>query len=220
MKKIYACIILLTAMAGLSSCHLSIGYPERQGIISRASLTPHKIVLVGKVEFDPPMPDTKQELNCPWPSYFRNLMWMVCKNELRGLDYPDKLFPTSPDFGGRIVAPLGETFYVLTDADRPFYILAGVIYMSIYNYGSGGRYYSSIYPGSFFINIKPGDEAVYIGTIRYHRDNFCGLKKVEIIDEYDREMPQFRVRFGAMKLSKAVIRQPREDAVFKMGVPY
>jgi hypothetical protein len=199
-----------------------VGYKARQAATGIESLKTNETVVVGKIVFDPPMPLNKQVLTDIGSDVYRNMMWFICKDELKKPE--DKnLWPISPEFEGKIEASMGETFFVASP-NKPFYIIAGLIYMEIYSVSNGRStttyYNSAIFPGSFLIDIKPGDKAVYIGTIKYHRDNFYNLTRVEIIDEYDHEMAQFRRRFGTMKLRKALIRQPREDAVFKLGRPY
>jgi molybdopterin synthase catalytic subunit len=56
------------------------------------------------------------------------------------------------------------------------------------------------------VSLKPGDRAVYIGTVRYHRNEFWEITKVAIVDDYDRANADFRKKFGAKTpLRKALL---------------
>jgi hypothetical protein len=46
-------------------------------------------------------------------------------------------------------------------------------------------------PGNVVYKIRPEDKAIYIGTLRYHRDEYNGIKNVEYIDEYNDALKQF-----------------------------
>lgn len=96
-----------------------------------------------------------------------------------------------------IAAPLGKTFYV-TFESKPFYYLRGVIVMG------GGVLLKPIesdsgdivLPAGVKIDVHPGDKAVYIGTIRYERDDFFSITKVSIRDDYEHENAAFIKKFG------------------------
>jgi len=55
---------------------------------------------------------------------------------------------------------------------------------------------------------QAGDKAVYIGTVRYTRDEFFEIKKVAIVDDYERANSEFRKKFGTkIALRKALLRR-------------
>ena len=39
------------------------------------------------------------------------------------------------------------------------------------------------FPGGYYFEVPSGAEAIYIGTLRYHRNDFNTITKVEVIDE-------------------------------------
>lgn len=51
-------------------------------------------------------------------------------------------------------------------------------------------------PGGLKVDVKPGDKAVYMGTIRYHRNEFMDITKVEIKDHFGAESAAFKKKFG------------------------
>jgi len=170
-----------------------------------------KTLIVGKITVDPPLTEKGRNIRALGSDAISwDTIWMICGGNMRKVDRTT-LSPDSDEFKEKIDAHQGEAFYYAC-ADRPFYFIAGSFYKNIYRMstsrGISGEYDAVLLPGGFYIDIKPGDKAIYIGTIRYYRDDSFNIKKVEIIDEYDREMPMFRRMFGAIKLRKALIKQP------------
>lgn len=62
--------------------------------------------------------------------------------------------------------------------------------------------------GTFAVAVRPEDKAVYIGTIRYHRDIFFGTEKVEIVDEYAEAQSEYRRKFGVGLVLRKALVQP------------
>ena len=52
------------------------------------------------------------------------------------------------------------------------------------------------FPGGLKVSVKPGDKAVYIGTVQYHRNEFFDITKVAIVDDYERANTEFKKKFG------------------------
>jgi hypothetical protein len=105
------------------------------------------------------------------------------------------------DYAGRIEAILGKNFFVRSD-NKPFYILGGMMYLDL-----GGREMNRAYfPGGLKVSLKPGDKAVYVGTVQYHRNEFFEITKATIVDDYDRANAEFKKKFGAKyPLRKALL---------------
>lgn len=51
-------------------------------------------------------------------------------------------------------------------------------------------------PSNYTYTVAPTDKAVYIGTWRYHRNEFNQIKKVEYIDEYTQGLREYRQFVG------------------------
>lgn len=57
----------------------------------------------------------------------------------------------------------------------------------------GGSSVQRVYfRGGFQVALKPGDRAVYIGTVRYHRDEFFEVTRVTVADDYREASAEFR----------------------------
>jgi hypothetical protein len=62
------------------------------------------------------------------------------------------------------------------------------------------------FPGGLKVALKPGDRAVYVGTVQYHRNEFFEVTKTVIIDDYARANAEFKQKFGAKyPLRKALL---------------
>ena len=91
---------------------------------------------------------------------------------------------------GRI--KVGETFFIKTKRKNILYNSGGKIHTTVVN---GSSTYIAL-PGGLKYHIKSTDNAIYIGTTKYHRDDFNGIKKVELINEYKKTRIEFLKKFG------------------------
>jgi hypothetical protein len=65
------------------------------------------------------------------------------------------------------------------------------------------------FPVPLEIDIRPEDQAIYLGTLRLYRDVYHTLLKVELLDHYAAAQTDFRQRFGAQgMLRKALLKLP------------
>ena len=159
----------------------------RKAINSFKKLRANETIVVGRVELVPPLHEHEQRLRGPMSGRYEDKMFLMIDAEHWELTEE----PGFGDFKGRIDAALGEEFMVRS-SNEPFYIIAGMMMLSI-GHGSTDQAY---FPGGLKANIRPGDKAVYIGTIRYHRDEFFEITNAEIIDDYDRVKREFEERLG------------------------
>lgn len=174
--------------------------PAREAVTSAAGLSDGETLVVGRVELVPPLRKEEQKMQAVNAGSYANKMFILADERERELQDEPKL----ADFAGRIEAPLGQNFFVRS-SNKPFYILGGLVFLSDTN--------RAYFPGGAKVNIAPGDKAVYIGTIRYHRDEFFNITKVVVVDDYARANAQFKAQFGARyTLRKALLAPAREKA--------
>lgn len=204
LKRIFIFVLPLFILA------VSCASPARRQVWNAYGLKQGETIIVGKVVIDPPLTGKDRKLRTMGSdNVSENTVWLICGDRMRKPAIND-LAPDSDEFKGKIDALQGETFYYSSPA--PFYIIAGSFYRNIYRFAgdsSHTEYDAVLLPGGFYADIRPGDRAIYIGTVKYHIDSVFNVTRVEIIDEYDREMPMFRRMFGTIKLRKALIKQPR-----------
>ena len=208
MKKFLSLLMTVIMLFSFVSCASS-----KRMIKNPKGLSENETIIVGKIELDPPMKEDSQKLEWPYDAdrYKFFLMW---SKELRK-PVERAMHPMSPDLGASIKAFQGETFYAAGNSES-FYIIASAVRTK----GISNYFESAVLPASFRVEIQPGDRAVYIGTIRYNRDNFFQIKSIKIIDEYEKELAEFKKIFGDIPLKKALIRQPPAGFEYKVGEPY
>ena len=183
-------LALLVALA-LAGCAPA----PRAPVDSQEAVATGDTIVVGRVELVPPLRKGEQRLHGVGSGRYENTIFLLTDERLRKLP-PD---PALSDFAGRIEATLGSIFYVRS-SDRPFYILGGVLFLEI---GSGMS--RARFPGGLKVALKAGERAVYIGTLRYHRDEFFEITSVVVVDEYAAANAEFRKKFGGVPLRKALM---------------
>jgi hypothetical protein len=171
--------------------------PAREPVSSLSGLNGGETVVVGRIELVPPLRKNEQKLKGLGTGNFENKIILIADEQNRALT--DE--PGMSDYAGRIEAILGKNFFVRSDS-KPFYILGGMLYLDL-----GGKEMNRAYfPGGLKVSIKPGDKAVYVGTVQYHRNEFFEITKAAIVDDYDRANAEFKKKFGAKyPLRKALL---------------
>jgi hypothetical protein len=162
----------------------------RAPLASIDALAGDELVLVGRVELVPPLRKGEQKIRGVVVGDFENRIYLLMDDKPRAL--PEE--PRVADYAGRIEALIGSTFFVRSKA-APSYILGGVLFLEI-----GGSGQQKVYfPGGFQVAAKPGDRALYVGTLRYHRDEFFEITRVTVVDEFRAASAEFEARFGKDK---------------------
>lgn len=176
----FATLVLAAALAACAG-------PARERVDSLLQVGAGETVVVGRIELVPALRKEEQRIEAVNSGSFENIVFLIADENNRVI----KGEPTSADFGGRIEATLEKTFFVRS-TDKPFYILGGMLWLEI---GRGSN--KAYFPGGLRVPLKPGDKAVYVGTVRYQRDEFWNFTKVAIVDDYDRANAEFKKKFGA-----------------------
>jgi hypothetical protein len=183
-------LLLALAVAGCAPA-------PRAPLDAMHALSSGELVLVGRVELVPPLRKGEQRVRGLVVGDVENKMFLIADERLRPLPHD----PAIADFAGRIEAPLGKLFFVRSRSE-PFYILGGILFIEI-----GGDSMQRVYfPGGLRVAAEPGDRALYVGTLRYHRDEFFAINRVSVVDEYAEANAEFAKRFGSgQRLRKALM---------------
>jgi len=160
----------------------------RAPLTSLSSLDRDEVVIVGKVELVPPLRKGEQKIRGMVVGNFENTIYLMMDEKLRPLPQD----PRIADYAGRIEALIGSTFFVRSKA-VPSYVLGGILFLEI---GGNSPQQKIYFPGGFQVAAKPGDRAIYVGTLRYHRDEFFEITRVTIVDEYREASAEFEAKFG------------------------
>lgn len=192
-------ILILAAALLLSAC---VPSSDIKPVESLTSLSKDQTLIVGRVELDPPLKPGEQELGGSYQE-FADTALLIVDDEIR--DVPDF---SRGDLSSRIDAPFGRYFFV-SHATAPFYILKGWVVMhakiEVASSNDASRVAAPL-EGVFRVEVRPGDRAVYIGTLQYHRDEFFGTEKVVIKDDYAAANAEFQRKFGkGATLRKALV---------------
>ena len=66
-----------------------------------------------------------------------------------------------------------------------------------------------ILPGGLKYDIRDSDKAIYIGTIRYYRDDYNAITKIDFLNDFEKANQAFIDRFG----NGVKLRQLRPSAI-------
>ena len=171
--------------------------PAREPVDSLSGLDRDETVVVGRIELVPPLRKDEQKFKGIVIGDLKNKMILITDDQYRTLTEE----PGMSDFSGRIEAKLGKTFFVRSQS-KPFFILGGMLYLDL----GGEETNRAYFPGGLKVSLKPGEKAVYVGTIRYNRNEFFEITKASIVDDYDRANAEFKKKFGTKTpLRKALL---------------
>ena len=171
----------------------------RAPLTSLDSLGRDEVVLVGRVEIVPPLRKGEQKIGGNVIGNFKDRLYLMADDKPRALPQD----PRVADYAGRIEAPLGATFFVRSKAE-PFYVNGGILFLEF----TGASQQRIYFPGGLRVEIKPGDRAVYIGTLRYTRDEFFDIKRTQIVDEHREASKEFAATFGAGAVLRKALMTP------------
>lgn len=190
MRIIATLLACLLAPVFLMSCF----GPVYRDTNSLGDLTPDTVILVGRIEIIPKLGANEQDINM--------------KNDiLNAKDYyigraflyvSDKKTPGQRT-GEKMNPVLEQTFFIGIPKDKR-YMVEGAVMMN-YDAHVVSRRQVSVDTSEMIIppvefDIRPSDQAIYIGTLRFQRDEFFSVTKAQIVDDYKRASAEFREKFG------------------------
>jgi hypothetical protein len=187
--------LVIFALAALSVCActtLTIGavQPEPQ-VTNLMFVAPDQAIIVGRIELHPPLQKGEQTLKSSSGEELRNAFILYGGNRLRDFT---KSKPTT--FEGSFATTLEKEFFIKAEKGTTFFVSGGTFYTE-FDLPYHITYHTFSSP--LQIEIMPDDEAVYVGTIQYYRDENNNVKTVMIRDDYQWADTQFKERFGTTK---------------------
>jgi hypothetical protein len=188
--------IAVAAFGFLLPCACAV--PPEPQIMSLMDVPPDKTVVVGRVELHPPLREEELTLKTERGEELKSAFILYCGDRLMDLK---ARIPAS--FSGSFATVLEKEFFIKTGKDMTLYVSGGTFY-SVFD--PPYRVLSHTFGSPFQVELRPDDEAVYIGTIQYYRDAANNLTSVMIRDDYQWADSQFKERFGTSKnLRKALL---------------
>ncbi len=177
--------------------------PEPQ-VTSLMSVPPEEAIMVGRIELHPPLQAGEQALTSSSGEEFNNAFILYGGARLR--DFAKR----KPDtYEGSFATTLDKEFFIKVDKGSTFFISGGTFYTE-YDPPYHVTYYTLSSP--FQVEVMANDEAVYIGTIQYYRDENNKVKEVMIRDDYQWADSQFKERFGTSKTLRKSLATPVSPA--------
>lgn len=168
----------LTAMAGCVAV--------RPAVDDIAAVGTQEVMVVGRIELTPVLSGADQILKGLGTGRYKNKVYVIT-----GEKWVDR--QGGMESGDEVIeATLGESFYV-KGSNKPFYVLTGVIYTVVSS--DGAMQYVNL-PGGIKVDVHSKDKAVYIGTLRYTRNEYFDITHAEITDDYERDNAAFKKKFG------------------------
>lgn len=135
-----------------------------------------EVIVVGKVELIPPL-DAKYEQKTHWNVIGEKRMlahvWLATGSEHKPIT-TSRL--DAADFQASIEAEWGVPFKVKAARQRTW-LNGGMAHLDVLDQE---RLW---FPGGYYFDVPPGAKAVYIGTLRFHRNDFNAITRVEVVDE-------------------------------------
>jgi len=163
------------------------------------------VVVVGRIALDPPFnPDfEKEKSDAPFLTIdtIGNVLFMAAGPEPRRLSADPY---NMSQWSGSIEATPDHLFFIQAPRRRTW--LNGAM-IPLDPQGLSRIYL----PGGVFFDAPQGAEAIYIGTLLYHRTAFNEITSAEIVDEFDAASRAFRAKFGASALLTPSLLQIPED---------
>jgi len=188
----FACIAL--AFCSLFACAT---VPASQ-VTDLKEVPQEMTVLVGKIEMHPPLQPAEQHLSTDRGEELKNSFVLYCGDAAQDFK---KNKPVG--FEGSFLVTLEQEFFIKVNKDRTVYIPGGSFYTV---YEPPFQVELVTLSSLFKVELRPDDEAVYIGTIQYYRDDRNELQSVTIRDDYQWADAEFKERFGMDKtLRKALL---------------
>lgn len=162
---------------------------------SMKSLDEDEVVLVGRIELVPPLEEFEQNLKTIGSKRYKNSAMFVIGE--RPVDVQN---PGLRDGKYADGVTFGEDFYLRRKRNDTLIYSGSIILTQSSLRGHGRRATVDvdrlILPGGLKYEIQAADRAVYIGTLRYHRDDYNAITKFDLLNEFDKANRTFTERFG------------------------
>lgn len=189
------------ATAGCASVTVS------EGVGSLSEVGADSVILVGKIQVIPRVRPEEQTFRAG-VDVFNMKRHHIGRAILFVSDQPKYQERT----GNALNPALEETFFLKVPRSQRF-MVKGSVTMALVARPVSVRqsvldHNELLFPGPIEFDIQPGDKAIYVGTLRLHRDEFHEVTKAEIRDEYAAAVADYRNKFGAAPAPRKALLKP------------
>lgn len=172
------------------------------------SLGKNEVILVGRVELVPPLEGFEQNLKTIGSKRHKNAAMFVIGERVIDIRNPGLRDGKLAD---RV--KMGQDFYIRRKRHNTLFYSGSIILTQSAMVGHGRRASVDmerlILPGGLKYDIRDSDKAIYIGTIRYYRDDYNAITKIDFLNDFEKANQAFIDRFG----DGVKLRQLRPSAI-------
>ena len=185
------------AAALLAGC---VSVSEEVGSISEVGSD--SVLVVGKVQLVPKLRPDEQQVSPP-NDVFNTKRYFLGRAVMFMSDGPSYKERTS----NALNPPLEETFFLKVPRTQKF-MVKGTVTMEMKMRSGHLDQTDLVFPAPLRLDIRPADTAIYVGTLRLHRDEFHEVVKAEIRDDYASAIVDYRRKFGAAAAPRKALFAP------------
>lgn len=168
--------------------------PALEEVKSAKDLQPNEVLLVGKVELVPKLEKFEQQnLKGIGTGKFKGRFGLIFAAQKPIYKKGSQSGTTYKQMDNYALVEPGKTFFVRYPKGKPIYYLGGVIYLS----SDGGSLDAMKLPGGIKYAPRKNTRAIYLGTIRYYRDDYNAITKVRLINQLGQAKRALRKETGA-----------------------
>jgi hypothetical protein len=161
---------LLVVLIVAQFCVGCVSSKEFNGAISDLG---DNIVLTGSIEIIPPLKEGEQDVrDYLGGKSLENKILFALGNRIYTKDDIN-----ISNLGNLVQVEIGKPFYVKQKYYNKLYLSLVFLFMGVNEY--------MYFPGNFLIEAPVGCKVIYLGKIRYYRDIYNAITKIEIVDEFD-----------------------------------
>ena len=166
-----------------------------EGVGSISEVGQDEVLVVGRIEIIPRIKPEEQTYKATDP--FNSKRHFLGRAVMFVSDKPEYQNHT----GHALNPALEETFFLKVPRSQR-YMVKGSVTMRFAMRTTSPRTATVdqtelMFPSPAELDIRPGDKAIYIGTLRMHRDEFHEVTKAEIRDDYAAALADYKKKFGS-----------------------
>lgn len=156
-----------------------------------------RVVLLGKVELVPPF-EAEKEQDTHWnvigDGRIVNKLYLALGEELQPVSTGR---PRLSEWQSTMEVVWNEPF-ILETGFRKAWVNGGLVQFD------AARQDFMWFPGGLAYSAPEGVDTLYIGTLRYYRDDFNNILSVEVLDEWDETLRVLGMQDQSHKITKAL----------------
>ena len=182
-------LFVLATILNFSAC-----VPSMPPLPHISELQSGEIVLISKIELVPPLAKFEQQnLKTIGSGRLKDKISIMFSDQRPNIKKSSNASTSHKDIDNYAGIKPGETFVLRRPRSKFIHYLGGIIYLASTRSGLE----TMILPGGLKIHLQKNSKAIYLGTIRYYRDEYNEITKVRIIDERKAANREFRRNLGA-----------------------